>query len=528
MTEIITKIEKEYVDSIFIHILLFFVLTVFLSACAPVGPDFVKPEVKVPGQWVEQGNEGLVSGAPDLTTWWHIFNDPVLNTLVESARRNNNTLEIAGLRMLESRAQLGVVTGSLYPQSQLASGTATNISPSENTGITANYWQYTLGASAAWEIDFWGRFRRGIESADASFMASAAAYDQALVLLTAQVVDSYITVRLAEEQVRIARENIEIQQRSYDIAEVLFRNGETSELDMQQANTLLLSTKATIPTLEVQLTQARNVLSTLLGQPPGSVNAMLDNGAAFPVIPEEIVIGFPADMLRRRPDVRRAELLAMAQNAQVGVAEAGLYPSFSLAGSIGLVAGGPGGSELGDLFSGDAFTYSLGPSFVWPFLNYGRIKNSVRVQDARLQQSLVNYRETVLQACREAENAMAGFIGARRQAIILAETVESARRSNTLATLQYKEGFADYQRVLNSQQSLFSQHQRYITSQGAAISNLVALFKAMGGGWQGPQGDSYLSPETQETMRKRTDWGDLIQTDMVKPVKDTLSPAIDW
>ena len=522
------KIEKKYLISIFIHLLFFFILTVFLSACAPVGPDFVKPEVKIPAQWHEQDIEGLVSGSPDLTTWWNIFNDPVLNTLVESARRHNNTLEIAGLRVLEARAQLGIATGSLYPQSQLAAGSATKTSPPENTGISANYWQYSLGASAAWEIDFWGRFRRGVESADASFMASVAAYNQALVLLTAQVVDSYTAVRLAEEQVRIARENIDIQQRSYDIAEVLFRNGETSELDMQQANTLLLSTKATIPSLEVQLTQARNALSILLGQPPGSINIMLTNGIAIPVIPEEIAIGFPADMLRLRPDVRQAELLAMAQNAQVGVAETGLYPSFSLAGSIGLAAGGPGGSDLGDLFSGDAFTYSLGPSFVWPFLNYGRIKNSIRVQDARLQQALVHYRETVLQAAREAENAMAGFIGARRQTVILAETVESAKRSNTLATLQYKEGFSDYQRVLNSQQSLFAQHQRYISSQGAAVSNLVALFKALGGGWEGHGGDAYISPETQETMRKRTDWGDLIPTGLEKPVEETMFPAIDW
>lgn len=528
MTERITTIEKQYSIRIFIHLFLSFILIVLLSACAPVGPDFVKPAVEMPDQWIEQGTEGLASGSPDLTAWWHIFNDPVLNNLVETARRKNNTLEIAGLRVLEARAQLGIATGSLYPQSQLATGGGTYTSPPENTGISSNYWQYSLGASAAWEIDFWGRFRRGIESAGASFMASIAAYDQAKVLLTAQVVDSYIAVRLAEEQVRIARENIVIQQRSYDIAEVLFHNGETSELDMQQANTLLLSTKATIPNLEVQLTQARNALSILLGQQPGSVNTILEKGSGIPVIPEEITIGFPADMLRLRPDVRQAELLAMAQNALVGVAEAGLYPSFSLAGNIGLAAGEPGGSDFGDLFTGDAFTFSIGPSFVWPFLNYGRIKNSIRVQDARLQQALVNYRETVIQAAREAENAMAGFIGARRQAVILAKTVESAKRSNALATLQYKDGFTDYQRVLNSQQSLFAQDQRYITSQGAAVSNLVALFKAMGGGWEDREDVPFITSETLETMQKRTDWGDLIRTGLDASAKDNKLPVIDW
>jgi outer membrane protein TolC len=189
-------------------------------------------------------------------------------------------------------------------------------------------------------------------------------------------------------------------------------------------------------------------------------------------------------MLRNRPDVRAAEYLAAAQNALVGLAEADLYPSFSLTGSIGVSAGGPGDSDFGDLFSADALTFSVGPSFVWPFLNYGRIKNNIRVQDARLQQALVFYRETALQAAREAEDAIAGFIGARAQSAILAETVVAAKRSNELSTLQYREGFSDYQRVLDSQQALFAQQQRYVAAQGEVVSNLIALNKSLGSGWQ--------------------------------------------
>jgi NodT family efflux transporter outer membrane factor (OMF) lipoprotein len=480
-------------------------------SCAPVGPDFVRPDAEAPASWSQPIDQGLAAAAGDLVAWWRIFDDPVLNGLVEAALRSNNGLEIAGLRVLEARAQLGIASGARYPQTQIAFGDANWISPPENTGSTSSFEQYNLGATAAWEIDFWGRFRRGIESADAAYLASIAAYQQAQVLLTAAVVDVYTAVRVTEEQLRIAHENMSIQQRSYDIAEVLYRNGADSELDMQQAQTLLLATEATIPALESALRQARNALGTLLGQPPGAVDVQLADNQAIPTLPASVSVGLPADLLRRRPDVRQAELLAMSQNARVGLAEADLYPSFSLAGSIGLSAGGPGDSDFGDLFSSDALSLSFGPSFVWPFLNYGRIKNNVRVQDARLQQALVNYRETALQAAREAEDAIAAYLGSRAQAEILAKTVLAAKRSNELSTLRYREGFSDYQRVLDAQQSLFTQQQRFIGAQGEGVSNLVALYKALGGGWEGHDEMPYIDPKTLELMQQRTDWGDLIE-----------------
>jgi NodT family efflux transporter outer membrane factor (OMF) lipoprotein len=484
-----------------------------LAGCTKVGPDFVKPDLDAPPEWAQTASQGLEASPATLVEWWRVFDDPVLDDLVMAAIDGNNNLEIAGLRVLEARAQLGVATGAQYPQSQFAAGQATWISPADNSGSGSSFWQYGLCASASWEIDFWGRFARGIESADAAYLASIAAYDQARVLLTAAVVDTYAVIRTTEEQLRIAHENVKIQQRSYDIAEVLYRNGSDSELDMQQANTLLLATEATIPGLEASLRQARNALSTLLGQPPGSVAERLAQGQGIPVLPQTIEVGLPADMLRRRPDVRQAELLAMAQNALVGLAEADLYPSFSLAGSIGLSAGGPGDSNFGDLFSSDALALSIGPSFVWPFLNYGRIKNNVRVQDARLQQALVNYRETALQAAREAENAMAAYIGTREQAVILSETVISAQRSNELSTLRYREGYSDYQRVLDAQQALFTQQQRYVGVQGDSVRNLIAVYKALGGGWQQQGGPPSINPDTLRSMQERTDWGDMIEVD---------------
>lgn len=481
-----------------------------LPACSPVGPDFVKPTPEAPAQWTGELDAGLRATPAELGNWWASLQDPVLNALVEEALKHNNSLQIAGLRILEARAQLGIAIGSQYPQSQAASGQATWISPPDNTGVTSTYWQYSLGAAASWEIDFWGRFQRAIESADAAFLASVSSYRQAEVVLVNAVVDTYAVVRTTEEKLRIAHDNVRIQQRSFEIAEVLFRNGQDSELDMQQARTLLLATEATIPSLEASLAQARNALSTLLGEPTGGVEPRLSAGSGIPQLPDQLPIGLPADLLRNRPDVREAELLAMAQNARVGLAEADLYPSFSLSGAIGLSAGAPGNSDFGDLFDTDALSVTLGPSFVWPFLNYGRIRNNVRVQDARLQQALVAYRETVLQAAREAEDAMAAYIGARRQAEILAKTVESAQRSNELSTLRYQEGFSDYQRVLDAQQALFTQQQRLADTQGAGIRSLVGLYKSLGAGWQASGDRPFVDPETLETMQQRTNWGALI------------------
>ena len=487
-------------------------LAFLVTACAPVGPEFVKPEVELPPGWSGVGENGLEASPVKQPRWWLVFNDPVLNRLIEKAWQQNNSLEIAGLRVLEARAQLGIAQGNQYPQSQLAAGSGTYTSPANNVGGGSNFWQYGIGASASWEIDFWGRFRRGIESADAAYMASIAARDQALILLTAQVVNTYTVIRINQEQLRYAHENVAIQQRSYDITSVLYRNGSDSELDMQQAHTLLLSTQSTIPGFEISLKQSLNALNTLLGKPPGTIDHFLNEDYGIPVLPDVIEIGIPADLLRRRPDVRIAELNALAQNARVGLAEADLYPSFSLTGSIGLVAGGPGGTDFGDLFSSDALTFSVGPSFVWPFLNYGRIKNNVRVQDARLQQALVNYREVVIQSAREAEDAMVSFYGSQTQAEILAKTVESAKRSNELSVLRYREGFSDYQRVLDSQQSLFGTQQRMTAQRGTSVLSLVSLYTSLGGGWESQTSQPLISDESREQMQQRTNWGDLLES----------------
>jgi NodT family efflux transporter outer membrane factor (OMF) lipoprotein len=501
--------------------LLLVAIPAMLSGCAPVGPDFVRPEVPANPEWLDADLEAFETDAAQLEEWWRVLEDPVLDELIATARRENNTLEIAGLRVLESQARLNIAVGTKYPQQQTMGGNIAAIGASEttpNTGTTdTRFTEFNLGANVVWEIDFWGRFRRGIEAADAGLLASIASYDEALVLLTAQVADVYALIRATEEQLRLAKDSYAIQERSYEIAEVLYRNGSSSELDALQAKTQLLGTAAVIPDLEITLRQLKNALAVLLGRNPGQVDSILGGEGKLPEIPGTVAVGIPANLLRQRPDVRRAELQALAQNSLVGVAQAALYPSFTLTGQLGVsTAEGSASTSSGEsgveqLFSSDSIGYSIGPGFVWPFFNYGRIRNNVRVEDARLQQALIAYRETVIQASREVEDAIVALDGARKQALILGEGVHAARRSAELSLLRYQEGFADYQRVLQAQQALFGQQQRYATTRGNVLRSFVALYRGLGGGWQLIGEQEYIDEDTREQMQERTDWGDVLE-----------------
>ena len=494
-----------------------------VSACTAVGPEYVRPDSPLGPDWYEADRSRYDTKAEQQVLWWRAIGDPVLNDLIDIAHEQNNSLKIAGLRVLESRAQLGIAIGNQYPQSQAVVGDATALRASENSANTAagdlEFTQFNIGVGASWEADFWGKFRRGVEAADAAYLASIAGYDQAMILVTAQVCGAYLAIRTLEELLRITEENIAIQQRSFEIVNVRFENGSTSELDVLQARTLLMSTKASIPELQTQLHQARNALSILLGRPPSDLADLLTSSSAIPPVPERLAVGLPADLLRRRPDVRQAEYVAMAQNARVGLAEANLYPSFSLSGFVGLAAAGntdttrTGESGFGQLFDTDSLTYSFGPSFVWPFLNYDRIKNSVRVQDARLQQSLIAYRDTVLRAAQEVEDALVALDGAIQQEALLVETVASAGRATEVAQLRFNEGLSDYQRVLSAQQGLFTQQSRYVNNRSAIVGNFIALYLALGGGWEARKDAEMIDAQTRDAMIERTDWGDLIDNE---------------
>ncbi|HFD79716.1 MAG TPA: efflux transporter outer membrane subunit, partial [Gammaproteobacteria bacterium] len=367
-----------------------------------------------------------------------------------------------------------------------------------------------IGLDAAWELDFWGRFRRGVESASANLGASVADYDSALVSLTSEVARTYVTIRTLEERLAIAENNTLTQQRSYHIADVRFRNGAVSELDPSQALSLLKSTESTVPKLRSQIRQVKNALSILLGMPPGELKDILEGASGIPEVPRQLNVGIPADLLRRRPDIRRAELQAAAQSARIGIAKSELYPRIALIGSIGLLNGDTGNNGNSDLFKSDSLAYQFGPSFSWKILNYGRLKNQVRLQDARLEELLVNYQNQVLEAAREVEDGISSFLGARDQASYLAESVKAAQRSVDLALVQYREGAVDYQRVLDTQKTLLATQDAYTSVRGDTVRALIATYKALGGGWEIRAGKPFVPEERQKEMKQRTDWGHLL------------------
>jgi NodT family efflux transporter outer membrane factor (OMF) lipoprotein len=482
-----------------------------LGGCA-VGPKYTRPDVTVGEDWREAGDPNIATRAEADASWWKAFNDPALDRLVDLTRRQNLPLQIAGLRIVEARAQLGIATGRQFPQLQEAFGSliATGLSKdAANVAPDRNFVDYQVGFDAVWELDFWGKYRRGVEAQAASLLASVADYHSAVVSLTAEVARTYVVIRTFEVLIEQARENARLQEEGLAIAESRFRNGVTSELDVAQATTLLESTRAGIPQLEIGLQQARNALSTLLGQPAGTVDALLDGPRGIPDAPATVAVSVPAEMLRRRPDIRSAELFAAAQCARIGVAKADLYPSFVLFGTIGLQASSFGGT-FGNLFSGDNLIYSVGPRVAWPFFNYGRLKNAVRVEDARFQQSLVGYRDTVLRAVQEVEDALVGFVKAREAVVLEQRSVAAAQRSVELAVVQYREGATDYQRVLDAQRSLLAQQNSLVQATSSVATSVVALYKALGGGWELRQGESIVPARTQDEMKKRTDWGDLL------------------
>jgi len=502
-------ILKERLCPILVAIILFF------SGCAKVGPNFTRPTARVSPNWMEAGDQRVKSESADYRDWWQVFNDPPLNRLIEHAYRENLSLRIAGVRVLEARALLGIARGDFFPQTQQAFGSMEYNRISERAPQSAfssnlKYWQSEVGLLASWELDFWGKFRRAIESADASLLATIADYDNVLVSLTADVANSYILIRTLEKRINIAQQNVETQKESLKIAEARFRYGTTSELDVEQAKTVLNNTLASIPSLETQLRQTQNGLSVLLGKSPSHLTDFLEGVSMIPVSPPQVVVGIPADLLRRRPDIRSVEYQAAAQCARIGVAKADLYPAFSLSGIFGFLSSDVGNFKLSDMFQWKSRTIHAGPSFQWDIFNYGRITNNVRVQDARFEQLLIAHQNAVLKAQQEVEDALVAFLRAQERAEFLARSTAAARTSHDLAVLRYREGTKDFTTVLTAQQALLKEQDDLASTLGDISRNLVGVYRALGGGWEIREGNDFVPPGVKEEMGKRTHWGKLL------------------
>jgi NodT family efflux transporter outer membrane factor (OMF) lipoprotein len=491
-----------------------------LSGCMKVGPDFKKPVGAKPDSWLEAEYAQSRPDLPPVEDWWKLLNDPVLDNLVAMSRQQNIPLHVAGVRILQARAQLGIAVGNIYPQTQQAVGAYTynqvsqsNPSapqPGNQAGVQWLYWQNSVGLQAAWELDFWGKFRRAIESADASLAASVADYDNALVSLASDVASTYVSLRVSEERLRIAKENAVLEAEALNIADIRYRLGATSERDVMQAKTLLESTLARIPQLTNSIQKARHALAVLLGMPPSDLAALLGESSRIPVCPDQIGVGIPAELLRRRPDIRQAEYQAMAQCSQIGVAKADLFPSFSLTGNVGWLSSNMLAFSLADILTAKSFTASFAPSVSWNIFNYGRIINNVRLQDAKFQEALLTYRNTVLKALKEAEDGFSDYQQSRAQAGSLAKAADSAKRGAELAFLQYREGKTDFTTVIVAQQDQLNQQDSLAQAQGNIVLGMVGLYRALGGGWQ-ERPDPVVPVEVKEEMAKRTWWGPMLK-----------------
>jgi NodT family efflux transporter outer membrane factor (OMF) lipoprotein len=506
-------------------------VTLALTGCA-VGPRYVRPPVALPETWAEKSAPQIATAARVDSTWWKTFNDPTLDQLVERAFHQNLPLQVAGLRIMEARAQLGLAVGRQYPQIQaaLASATAVGITDqaAQQARLQRDFWDYQVGFDAAWEIDFWGRLKSDVRAQTASYLATVADYDNEVVLLTAEVARTYAMIRTFEVLIEQARTNATLQEEGQRLAQARFTHGATSELDVAQATTLLESTRETIPQLQIGLQQSQNALSTLLGQPAGTIQGLAEGPKGIPQAPAEAGISLPAELLRRRPDVRSAELAAVAQCARIGVAKADLYPRFTLFGTIGTQALSNAatlpGQTFSQIFQTGSWFYTFGPRLLWPILDYGRTKSNVRIQDARFQQTLVQYHHTVLKAAQEVEDGLAGYLRSLEAVEFAQKAAAGAKRSVELSVAQYREGAVDFQRVVDAQRSLLEEQNSVARAQSSIATNRIALYKALGGGWEVRQGQAFIPDSTQTEMQHRTNWGNTLSKPPHAELPDT-SPS---
>jgi NodT family efflux transporter outer membrane factor (OMF) lipoprotein len=448
-----------------------------------VGPDYAAPRVPLLQHWIQPSDYGINVEESPPTDWWASLGDAQLNALVFDSLSENLEARAALARIGEARALRGAVRGGLFPQ-------AFGVGDYDRRKISANgtpffttttnpFDSYSLGFDSAWELDVWGKIRRGVEAADAELQVASEDYFGVVLTLIAEVGRNYVDVRVAQARLAIAESNRGIQEKTLQLAESRHAAGLVSELDVAQARENLYRTTATIPPLQVDLTSAKNRLCVLRGLVPGSLDVVLDVDRAIPNPSGNVAVGFPTELLRRRPDVRRAENTIVAENARIGVETAELYPQFTLAGDVAVRS-----TDLVDLFTYQSLEFNAGPGFRWNILNFGRIRNRIAAQTQRRQQSILKYQNTVLDAYSEAETSLAAFAETQRRRDALVEAVAAAKRSVILSGSQYRRGLINFQTVLDSQRQLLENEDQLAITAGNVSASYIALYKALGGGWE--------------------------------------------
>lgn len=446
-----------------------------------VGPDYCKPAVPVASEWIDYQDPNIHSQPADLAMWWAVFDDPMLNELVQTAARQNINLRVAGMRIMESRYRRQIAVGALFPQRQDAAGSYSwndLSSNAANAPAMLAFSNWDLGVNASWELDFWGRYRRAVEAADAELDASIEDYDDVLVLLLAEVASSYVELRTFQERRSYAIKNLTAQENALKVAEARFQDGKSTRRDVEQARTIVEQTRALVPSLEAGERLANNRLCLLLGIPSQDLTVNLGE-ASIPQSPPEVAVGIPADLIRRRPDVRRAEREVAAASARIGIATSDLYPHISLNGTFGWAA-----TDFDDLFDGISTFGGVGPAFRWDVLHYGRIVNRVGARDAQFQQAAYAYQEKVLEAGRETEDGIISFLKNHQRSRHLDASAQAAQVVRDVTFDQYDEGKVDFVAVYVAESELATIQDLAAAARGEIAQSLISLYRALGGGWE--------------------------------------------
>ncbi|MCH2182365.1 MAG: efflux transporter outer membrane subunit [Mariniblastus sp.] len=449
-----------------------------------VGPNYCRPPATVSDFWLDVHDPRVSQDGSDFADWWSVFEDPVLDGLILNAYQQNLTLREAGFRVLQAQATRDIAAGEIMPQVQQFNGTYSRTQLSTNNllqkipNIPRSFDHWLLGFNASWELDIWGRFRRMVEAADAELDASVSSYDAILTSLIAEVAMSYVEIRTYQQQLEYTRANIVVQEKSLELSQNQFDAGATDQVSVEFARANLEETRSMVPQLETELRTSANRLCVLLGVPPRELGPILGL-QPVPQVPSDVAVGIPADLIRRRPDIRAAERMVAARCAEVGVAESELYPAFYINGDISVNS-----RRINQLFSGDSVGGVISPGFQWNILNYGRLVNNVAGYDAELEQSVAAYQQTVLEAAEEVENGLNGFLNAQDQYEAYRKSTEANLRALDLVTIQFREGEVDFTPIYVLQNNIVSQQIEMIAAQSNIALELIALYKALGGGWQ--------------------------------------------
>jgi NodT family efflux transporter outer membrane factor (OMF) lipoprotein len=448
----------------------------------------------MPSSWHTPLDPALEARESLVLEWWKLYDDPLLTRLITEAAQDNLDLKEAVARVDEARARFGMALGEELPSLDADASITRYRTSKNNYGLGKTETQYAPGVSASWEIDLFGRIRRSVEAAGADFQATREDRTDVMISLYANVALTYLDIRTYQARLAAADANIESQKQVLELTRSKFKYGLATGLEVAQAERVLASSEASVPPLRIELSKSINTMAVLLGRQPGALHKELSVPREIPLPPAKATLGMPADLLRQRPDIRRAERQLAAQTARIGVATADLYPSLSLTGSFGYES-----VNTNDLFEPASNVFAFGPSLRWNIFSANRIRNQVKAQDAVARQYMLRYESTVLNALNEVENALRSYIEDRVRLEALTRAVDAAGRSVNLSTKLYKQGLVNFQDVLDAQRDQFSLENDLAAARGNSAANFVRLYAALGGGWN-PDDPTAPLPTLMETV----------------------------